>query len=235
MYGCGSPEKGELMKLHKGPRRHVVCWDIGYFSRGKKGNRDFFRVCVDGLHPSIAQVEGTPEEPDRFAMHGITLRDDFDPTGHIIVVGLGRKSREGLGLTTWEAQALARARERFPGRKIIYRPKPTLRRYPDGVQWDRVDGVTPIEELLKGAALVICRHSNVALDACVAGIPVECEDGIAAWLYSRTTHPDPGQRLGLLRRAAWWQWRRAETRQAWEFLKSFVGTIPSGTGSSNGC
>jgi hypothetical protein len=231
MYGCGSPQKGEILQAHRRTGGPFVCWDIGYFSRGRKGNREYFRVCVDGLHPSIAHVEATPEEPDRFRMHGIDLRDDYREDGPIIVVGLGRKSREGLGLLNWEAQALQSARDRFPGRKIIYRPKPTMRRYFDGVVWDKVDAVTPIDVLLHGASLVICRHSNVALDACVAGIPVECEDGIAAWLYSKTTHPNRAQRLSLLNRAAWWQWRRAEMKLAWRFLHSFVGITRSSSGT----
>lgn len=230
MYGSGSPQKTDIMRAHLATGRHVVNWDLGYFSRGKAGVRNFFRLSLDGLHPGIQHVEATAEEPGRFEVHGIPLREDYQPGGPVIVVGMGRKSREGLGLHSWEARTLRQARERFRGRKIIYRPKPTARGRSDGVQWPDIDALSPVAQLLAGASLVICRHSNVAVDACIAGVPVECQDGIARWLYSRVHQPTPEQRISLLRRAAWWQWKADEMGKAWEFLKQHLKNDPSRIG-----
>lgn len=231
MYGCGNPEKSEIVRRHVAAGGNAVCWDLAYFSRGSSAQRDYLRVSIDRLHPSVDQVEATPDSADRFAAHGIQLREDYDPAGPVIVIGLGLKSRTGLALHDWECTALQAARTMYPDRRIIYRPKPRGgKRGDDGVRWDDVDGTTPIERLLCGASLVVCRHSNVALDACIAGIPVDCEDGVARWLYAQTKYPTPQQRLSLLHRAAWWQWRVSEMGAAWKFLLPRLSSIRSGTG-----
>ena len=90
------------------------------------------------------------------------------------------------------------------------------------MQWPEIDGATPIQELLRGASLVICRHSNVAVDACIAGIPVECEDGAARWLYAAGPVQPIERRASFLRRLAWWQWQCDEMEDAWKFLGRFV-------------
>jgi hypothetical protein len=86
--------------------------------------------------------------------------------------------------------------------------------------------MAPIEIVLSGASLVVCRHSNVALDACIAGIPVVCEDGIASTLYGNDINnpimPTLEQRRQLIANAGWWQWSPTEARQAWEFIKGNI-------------
>jgi hypothetical protein len=67
-----------------------------------------------------------------------------------------------------------------------------------------------------GASMLVCRHSNCAVDAVVAGVPIECEDGAAKWLdgkpYKRRTRKD------FLNRLAYWQWKASEAAQAWQFI-----------------
>jgi hypothetical protein len=75
-----------------------------------------------------------------------------------------------------------------------------------------------MNKALAGASLVICRHSNAAIEACIAGVPVECSGGAAHWLYSRTPRPTTEERLDFLYRLAWWQWRFIEMKSAWLFL-----------------
>jgi hypothetical protein len=84
-----------------------------------------------------------------------------------------------------------------------------------------IDTDTPIAQLLRGASLVVARHSNVCLDAVQAGVPFEAEDGAAVWLQRREF--TPANRLEFLQRLAWWQWRAAEAPRAWQFLKGMVG------------
>src|SRR5690606_31042250 len=99
----------------------------------------------------------------------------------------------------------------FPGRKVIFRPK----RRDDMKLPCKTDGETPIAELLRGSSLVVCRHSNVAVDAAIAGVPFECEDGAAAWLQARPYTAE--NRLDFLRRLAHWQYRPDEADRAWAF------------------
>ena len=141
------------------------------------------------------------------------LREHADPAGPIILVGLGTKSRTYLNDEDWESRTLARLEQRFPNRRILHRPKP-------GHGYTKLhcerDTTTPIAELLRGASLVVCRHSNVAVDAAIDGVPFECEDGAAAWLTGKPFTPE--QRLDFLRRLAWWQWRVTEAPLAWAFI-----------------
>ena len=82
-----------------------------------------------------------------------------------------------------------------------------------------MDSESRIADLLKGASLVVCRHSNVAVDACIAGVPVICDDGAAFSLYRSNTSPTPEQRMDFLQRLSWWEWDRTEAGAAWEFIQ----------------
>jgi len=219
IYGAGSPERTAIMKAHRQAGGRVVCMDGGYFGRRLPANGDYFRVAIDELHARPEYIEATPDDGSRWDRFGIELRDDFDPKGPVIVVGMGPKSRAGLGLTDWEQRTLKRAAARFPKHRIIYRRKDGRRGpKPDGVAWPDIDGATPIPQLLRGASLVIARHSNVSVDACIAGVPVECEDGAARWLYRDGPIQPAERRASFLRRLAWWNWQPREMGEAWNFL-----------------
>jgi len=166
-------------------------------------------------------MERTEPDPSRWLKLNLSLSENYDPDGHVIVVGMGRKSRAYLHLLDWERSKLQEASERFPGRRIIYRPKLNKRQVEDAlVPWPDSSVGGSIQDLLKGASLVICRHSNVAVDACIAGVPVECEAGAAHWLYSRGTTPTVKERLDFLYRLCHWQYQRnnEDMKRGWEFL-----------------
>ena len=106
---------------------------------------------------------------------------------------------------------------RFPGRRIVFKPKGSD---PLRLPCERADPETPIEELLRGSALVVCRHSNCAVDAVIAGVEFEAEDGAATWLRGREF--TPANRLEFLQRLAWWQYKPHEAAPAWSFAKQVV-------------
>lgn len=219
VYGAGSLERTAIMERHRRSGGRVVCLDGGYFGRRLPANGDYFRVAIDELHARPEHIEATPDDGSRWAQFGIKLRDDYNPSGPVIVVGMGPKSRQGLGIFDWERRTLDSAAKRFPNHRIIYRRKDGRRLVkPDGVKWHDIDGATPIHDLLRGASLVIARHSNVSVDACIAGIPVECEDGAARWLYRDGSIQSAERRASFLRRLAWWNWQPREMGEAWKFL-----------------
>lgn len=217
LYGVGHVERAPVRDLHFNRGGRVFCWDVGYF--GRKKLVGYLRVSIDTDHPQH-WLDKTPEEPTRWDTYNIQLREDYNAKGPIILVGLGPKSRVYLGPNWehWELGKLRQLRERFPNRKIIFRPKPR-RPYPHlpGVH---VDAVSPIEDVLRGTSLVVCRHSNVAVDAAIAGVPFETYDGAGVWLNRREFTVE--NRLSFLRRLSWWQWSVKEAPQAWAFLSTLL-------------
>lgn len=215
LYGVGAPVNDLARKAQIARGGRVLHWDLGYFDRKKVEGHA--RMAIDSDHPQ-GWLDRTPADPERWAARGVELRCDSNPAGPVVLVGLGKKSRAYLGATKWEQETHARLRTRFPGRRIIFRPKG---RDPLRLKCE-ADSTTPIAELLRGASLVVCRHSNVAVDATIAGVPFEAEDGAAMWLQQREFTPD--NRLEFLQRLAWWQWRADEAAQAWAFAKRMTNT-----------
>jgi hypothetical protein len=225
LYGVGATDRSMARDAQVASGRHALCWDLGYFGRTKITG--YLRVSIDHHHPQ-AWLSRTEPKPGRWEEHGIALRQDYDHSGQIVLVGVGPKSHKFLGTQGWEQNKLKELRARFPGRRIIYRPK--LGR-PSAVLDCETDNRPKIEDVLRGASLVVCRHSNVAVDAVIAGVPLECEDGAAIWLqgnpYTRET------RLDFLRRLSWWQWRPGESRHFLEFLKEVTANaVASGKQNS---
>ena len=212
-YGLGHPERRvhNLEHMRRGGR--LIGWDLGYWNRDTKGSFSM-RLTIDADHPHRMM---TPMPGDRFAASGIELREDFDPTGPIILCGLGRKQRRMLRLDgqTWEMDKLRRIKKFMPGRPVLYRPKT-----PEPPIGRCGTSTGPIEDALRGASLLVCAHSNTAVDACIAGVPVECEDGAAFALYGSNPTPNRDERLAFLQSLAYWQWSIPEAVDAWNFIRS---------------
>ena len=212
-YGLGHMVRRHWTEEHLRCGGRIIGWDLGYWNRDVSLNFSM-RVTIDSDHPW--RLIG-PMPAHRWDSAQIALREDFDPRGHIVLCGSGWKQRRWKQAgRDWEDEKASELKRRFPGRRIVYRPK-RPEKAPDGLEvMDEGD----IEDVLRGAALVVCGHSNVAVDACIAGVPVECEDGAAYALYRHGSAPSREQRLEFLRSLAWWQWRCSEASEAWEFLKA---------------
>jgi hypothetical protein len=217
LFGVGAPDRdaARARQLAKdGPGSHC---DHGYVVREKSGGH--LRMSINDDHP-WRWFDATAPDSRRWERLGLALREDADPSGPIILVGLGTKSRVYLRDPDWERRTLELLEARFPGRKVIHRPKPGHAF--DNLRCER-DTDTPIAELLRGASLVVCRHSNVAVDAAIAGVPFECVDGAAFWLQQRAFTVE--NRLDFLHRMAWWQWRVSEAPAAWEFVQKTLNVV----------
>lgn len=206
-WGWGHTGRRPWLMQHMAQGGHVIGWDLGYWNREHS-----CRLTINHDHPrDMPAMDGS-----RWDSLGIPLRNDFDANGHVVLVGMGRKSRR-VYANGWEQLTLPKLQRRFGGR-LVYRPKTpeTLPGVPSAYG--------PIEDVLKGASLVVCRHSNVAIDACIAGIPVVCEDGAAAALYgndlNNPANPSEAERLAFLQRLAWWNWKPSEAAAAWKFVLS---------------
>lgn len=210
LYGVGLAKRLEHRQRHLAAGGHVAMWDLAYWDR-----EGAMRLAIDSLHPTAAQLARAPAK-ERF--RPMALREDADPAGPILLIGIGPKSGAMFGLDPceWERAKVAELRARFPGRTICWRPK--------GKLFVGLPGTLPrfgstIDVALRGCSLVVCRHSNVAVDACIAGIPVECEDGAAAALYNARPAPTREERIEFLKQLAWWNWGFAEAREAWSWMQ----------------
>ncbi len=218
MYGNGHVIRRPWWQKHVKRGGHCIGWDLGYWKHKDDGTFRM-RATIDHDHP---QNWLRTESPERWSAEGISLRNDYNPTGPVVVVGMGLKSVKAFGLTRlqWEKKAYRAAKAAYPDRQIVYRPKkPTDQK----VQGSVVVG-GDIADAIRGASLIVCRHSNVAIDACIAGIPVVCEDGAASALYGSDIEnpfiPTESQRLEFLQNLAWWQWKPEESKEAWIYLLS---------------
>lgn len=214
-YGLGHVGRRPWIEEHLRKGGRLIGWDLGYWRREDPGCQ--MRLTIDADHPH--KLIG-PETPERFDSQNIKLREDYCESGPIILCGLGRKQRAHKKLfgQEWEFAQVAKLRREYPRRDILYRPK----RPEDSPLGLRTIG-GGIEEAIRGASLVVCHHSNVAVDACIAGVPVLCEDGAAYALYKDNPKPTREQRLEFLRSLAHWQYTTAEAPLAWWFIKQKLG------------
>jgi len=213
LWGVGGGGRSAMRDKHVASGRPVALWDMGFFNRAKMTG-----YCKASINDDYctAWLDRTEPEPARWEALGIDLREDADAKGHIVLAGIGPKQHTYIGkaIDGWEERKLAELRERFPGRRIVYRPKPGRRYVP--IRGVEIDSVSEIGDVLKGAALAVCMHSNVAVDAVIAGVPFESETNVSTWLQGKPYTPEA--RLDFVRRLARWQYRASEAAEAWRFL-----------------
>lgn len=216
LFGVGAPSHAVARQAHVSSGRRAVLFDLGYFSRKKVTG--YVRMSIDFDHPQY-WLGCTKPDPSRFDVHGIELRADSNPAGPIVLVGLGKKARSYLGERDWEVKEYRRLKQANPGRRIVLRPKPG---HPKPNLPCEFDDRPSIEEVLKGASLVVAKHSNVCVDAVIAGVPYQATDGAAIWLQGKPFTAE--NRLDFLHRLAWWQWMPTEAAEAWQFARNIIGT-----------
>jgi hypothetical protein len=198
-WGMGD-EQRKAMAQHQGP---VLIFDYGFW--GSTDADPFVRL--SNLTPKVLP----PASGERFDGLGVKITSEGRRDGPIVIVGLGRKTRHRYGLqgAQWELSALRRVRAKFPGRRVLYRPKQTA----DSLPGCETMSKGAIEDVIRDAALVVCKHSNVAVDAAVMGVAAACESGPGAYLWGNDLSldvPSVEERLEFCRRLAWWQWRISE-------------------------
>lgn len=219
LWGAGGSTQLEAYAKHRAAGGNVIMLDIGYFGREKK----HARFSINDQHPqNLMQYAG---DGSRFEQYKIRLKNCAKPDGHILLCGLGKKTRFQFGFrgTAWETKKAAEIHAAYPGRNVIYRPKPRMVESIAGCE-DGHNGT--IEDYLQGCALVVAKHSNAAVDACIHGVPVVCSDGAASYLYGddilNPKSPDYHARLDFLNRLAWFNWRADESGKMMEFITQIL-------------
>jgi hypothetical protein len=221
LYGLGGVDRVQFAA-----RQRLIAFDAGYWNR--TGSDRSFRVSVGGFHCPRLIMQGPRPGPERWLASGLSLQQ-ADCNGPVLLVGNGPKSNR-VGAEGWAGLKSAEIRAKFPGRKIWYRPKPK-RPMENGVAHDGI-AVGSIDHVLQQVSLVVCRHSNVAVDACRWGVPVVCDDGAAAAIYPQRLddwerQPDAATREEFLHRIAWWQWQVRECRDGsfWNWMLGVLDEV----------
>lgn len=211
-WGLGNPATLDQMRRLNARGVNVVGFDIGYWQRGRPSRK--FRFSVNAAHP-----QATVMALDAPARPGTPpLRSDWSPEGRVVIVGMGYKSADTYGEARgeWERKTLKRVLEIYPAERIVFKPRPVggIPSLPD----IRTD-TRHVTEVLRGAAVAICRHSNVAVDAIVAGVPAVADDGAAAAICPHVLTEglkplDTALRSRFLANLSWYQWTSEELRSA---------------------
>lgn len=217
VYGLGGRDRLPHAQAHPG---HYIAIDAGYWNR--KSEDRSYRASIDGFHCPGLIMKGEFPGAERWRAAALSITNRSHPDGNIILVGNGPKSG-AVGATGWAAEKSREIRKTFPRYRVVYRPKRHF--IEPHVECDAVAREDPIERVLELASLVVCRHSNVAVDACRMGIPAVCEDGAAAAIYpsrleDAAKQPSEAKRIEFLQRLAWWQWSESEIRNGdiWPWL-----------------
>lgn len=222
--GWGNLINQQAFQAHRSSNRPVLILDMDYLTRIKSR----YRISVNQLHP-WAQLRLANQE-DRLSQHNIVLEDWHDPEGHILLLGIAPKSLRAYNykIHEWENRQIQIIKTLFPNRTIVYRPKPTSPTTITGT----IDGSHgDITKWLKGCAVALVHHSNVAIECAIYGIPCVAEDGVGRAVYSNklsTVNPTltKKQRLEFLNQVAWFSWDESESTQMIAFAshinKNFI-------------
>ena len=221
-YGWGHPG---LFDAYRAQGGHFAYLDLGWWGRKPKTDvlGGYHKIAVDAREPT-AYFRGN-FATSRFATHSLTAAPWRASGSHVLLAGMSAKSAKtrGYGAQEWE-MATIQAIRAVTGRTIMYRPKPswaeatpipgTVFSYPE----------VPIEKALLDCWAVVTLHSNVAVDALLAGVPVNVQEGVAADfstpLVQIETPRLPDGREQLMADIAWQQGLPAEmaSGEAWRHL-----------------
>lgn len=183
--------------------------DLGYWRRDTH-----YRVAVGDWSPHRYIDQGMSSA--RLESFGVRVAS-WRSGEEILIAGASAKSaaQHGYRYMEWERRIV----RQLEGR-LMYRPKPKdPNRQPiPGTMLD----TRPADVALDKAGFLVTHHSNMAIDALVAGIPVHCVTGAAA-AFSVPIDA-VAQRSGreqFLADVAWQQWSLAEMESGdcWSYLK----------------
>lgn len=213
----------------------AVYVDLGYWGRREGGRwAGFHKIVMNGRHPT-SYFRSVKHPHDRIGRFHVGPKPWRENGSHILLAGMGDKGAwaEGYRPEEWERWAIAELRK-YTDRPIVYRPKPSWKTAKPiaGTLYSPRD--RDVQQDLADCWAVVTHHSNVAVDAIVAGVPAFCWAGVAEPLslqdLSQIERPYcPGRGAGEENDRAQWmadiaytQWSIAEMRQGlpWRHLKA---------------
>lgn len=216
-----------IMEGYSKPPRRAVYIDLGYWGRRAGGRfTGYHKVSVNARHP-VRYYRKNQHGPERFEHHGELIQPWRGKGRSILLAGMGAKGAraEGMPAESWERWAIGEL-GKYTDRPIIYRPKPSwyeAKPLEGTVRLSRREEL--VSDLLADCHAVVTHHSNVAIEAVLAGVPAFCWGGVGKDMalqdLSRIEDPwFPEGRLEWASDIAWCQWSIEEFRRgaAWKYL-----------------
>lgn len=202
--------------------------DLGYWKRKERGNRfgGYHKIVINDRHPTL-YFQNRVHDDSRARSIGVEVESWRDGGGHILIAGMGDKGAEAEGYEPeeWERRAIKVMRV-YTNRNIVYRPKPSwkMARPIAGVGYS--PKTTELHHALRNCHAVVTHHSNVAMEALIAGIPAFCWKGVATPLSLQDLKfiekpLRPEGRDQWVNDIAWCQWSVDEMKTgfAWKCLQ----------------
>lgn len=220
-----------IFKAYMDAGKPALFLDLGYWGRWEGGRFEgYHKVCVNSRHPT-AYIEFLMKAklPDRGALATPAIQPWRETGEHILLCGMSDKAAASVGYrpNEWETAVVQKLRKKTK-RQIVYRSKPGLRNIVRQIPGTTLDKNTVIADSLVNCHAVIARHSNAALDAICAGVPVFVEDGAAKPMSGRWLEVEdpkfPENREKWLNAVAWCQFTKNEIESGfmWKSIKGMA-------------
>jgi hypothetical protein len=220
-----------VFEAYRSAGKQFVYIDLGFWRRKDPGKRldGFHKVVVNGWCPTATMRRGCPS--DRYV--ALDLPPPQRPHGEkkVVVAGMSAKSAADHNLLpeVWETETIARI-ARQTERKVVYRPKPS---WVEAKPLERAEFShgESIEAVLASAHALVTHHSNAAVDAIAAGVPVYCKTGVGSLLSTVSLDdienpcmPTAAERQQLLYDVAYLQWNVDEMRNGscWDNIRGLL-------------
>lgn len=180
-YGL-APPRPAIREAYIAAGRTVIMADIGYWGREIPGaGLDVYhKLCLNSSHPNL-YMQHRKHDDARMGSFHYECKPRRAGGEYILLSGLTPKAAGVLGYAPleWETMVYHQLRA-VTDRPIMLRFKPgrdSGHRIP-GTLFS--PGSQPFQEALRGAHCVVVRHSNLAMDAIINGVPAVCLEGCAA-------------------------------------------------------
>lgn len=170
-----------IMSAYKSLGKPAVHVDLGYWNRTEGGQLlGYHKVAVNARHPTSYFRKRRHADFRLKKAKRLKIEPWRERGEKIVVAGMSGKhaKSEHMAPGEWEREIVERIRK-VTDRPIVYRPKPGDRTASPikGCEYAKEGD---IREVLENCHTLVTHHSNAALDAILAGLPVWAQDGVAA-------------------------------------------------------
>ncbi len=226
----------KVVDAYHGAGKHVIIYDKGMLRA--KNKSDYHRVQIDDGNPLKCMMrrgrsdERLDQRSIKAKIKKLGRRTKSSKSAPIVIATNSQKHNDFWGIedgAAYDRQIVDEIRK-HTDRPIIYRPKPKRSAFlpiPGTTYSTRPEN---IEQILKGAHVLVTHSSNCAINAILMDVPVICLGQCAATPVSGTSldtiedpfYPDAALLRWWMVCLMWFEWtnKELESGEAWKFIRS---------------